>query len=106
LDRICGANHDLFSHTRAPRRRLPMDIIVREEENINLLEGKSSRKKKMGIALEKEVTLKSKILIHFIKGKISLTPMEVILIILENWNIWRAWSSWLGDKKMRIRSLH
>ncbi len=83
-----------------------MDIIVREEENINLLEGKSSRKKKMGIALEKEVTLKSKILIHFIKGKISLTPMEVILIILENWNIWRAWSSWLGDKKMRIRSLH
>ncbi len=58
-----------------------MGKIVREEENTNLLEGKSSRKKKMGIGLEKEVTLRSKILIHFIKGKISLTHVEVILII-------------------------
>jgi hypothetical protein len=29
-----------------------------------------------------EASIKSKILSHFIKGKISLTPMETILIIL------------------------
>jgi len=81
LDKICGASHDLFSHTKAPRRKLLMGTIAREEENTNLLEGKSSRKKKMRIGLEKEVTLRSKILIHFIKGKISLTLVEVILII-------------------------
>jgi hypothetical protein len=81
LIRICGANHDLFSHTRVPRRRLSMDTIVKKQKNINLLEGESSRKKKMGIGLKKEVTLRSKFLTHFIKGKISLTPMEAILII-------------------------
>jgi hypothetical protein len=36
----------------------------------------------MGIRLEKEVTLRLKILIHFIKGKISFTPVEAILTIL------------------------
>jgi hypothetical protein len=35
----------------------------------------------MGIGLEKEVTLRSKILTHFIKGKMSLKSMEAILII-------------------------
>lgn len=30
-----------------------------------------------------ESAIKSKILFHFIKGKISLTPMETIFIILE-----------------------
>jgi hypothetical protein len=81
MDRIYGANHDLFSHTRVPRRRLLMDTIARKQENTNLLEGESSKRKKMGIRLEKEATLRSKILTHFVKGKISLTPMEEILII-------------------------
>jgi hypothetical protein len=36
----------------------------------------------VGIGLEKESTIRSKILTHFIKGKISLTPMETILTIL------------------------
>jgi hypothetical protein len=36
----------------------------------------------VGIDLEKESTIRSKILTHFIKGKISLTPMETILTIL------------------------
>jgi hypothetical protein len=36
----------------------------------------------VGIGLEREVAIKSKILTHFIKSKIYLTPMETILIIL------------------------
>ncbi len=36
----------------------------------------------MSIGLEKDATIRFKILTHFIKGKISLTPMETILTIL------------------------
>ncbi len=35
----------------------------------------------MGICLEKESTIRFKILTHFIKGKISLTPIDTILTI-------------------------
>jgi hypothetical protein len=35
-----------------------------------------------GANLGSEAVVKSKILSHFIKGKISLTPMETILIII------------------------
>ncbi len=35
----------------------------------------------MGIGLEKEVVVRSKILTHIIKGKISFTPMETILTL-------------------------
>jgi hypothetical protein len=37
----------------------------------------------VGIGLEREVVVKSKILTHFIKSKISFTPMETILTIIE-----------------------
>jgi hypothetical protein len=36
----------------------------------------------LGIGLEKEFAIRSKILTHFIRGKTSLTPMETILTIL------------------------
>jgi hypothetical protein len=36
----------------------------------------------VGIGLEKDVSIRSKILTYFIKGKISLTAMETILTIL------------------------
>jgi hypothetical protein len=34
-----------------------------------------------GTGMSRETTVKSKILSHFIKGKISLIPMETILMI-------------------------
>ncbi len=34
LDRICGNNHDLFSHTIVPRRRLPLDTTTKELESV------------------------------------------------------------------------
>lgn len=72
----------IYFHILGFQKELPMDTIAREQENTNFLEGKSFRRKKMGIGLEKEVTLKLKFLIHFIKGKISFTPVELILTIL------------------------
>lgn len=36
LDWICGNNHDLFSHTRVPKRRLPLDMTTREPTSIEL----------------------------------------------------------------------
>jgi hypothetical protein len=85
LDRICGKNHDLFLHTRVPRRRAPMETIIRENGGVDVLEGDSSWRKDVGIGLEKEVVVRSKILTHTIKGKISFMPMETILMIPRDW---------------------
>jgi hypothetical protein len=41
-----------------------------------------AQREDVGIGLEKESIVKSKIMTHFIKSKISLTPMETILAIL------------------------
>jgi hypothetical protein len=80
LDQICGNNHDLFSHTMVPRRKLPLDMIVREPESVELPYKYLSRMKELEVGYE--ATIGSNSLIHFIKGKISLTLMETILIIL------------------------
>jgi len=40
-----------------------------------------AEKEQRGTNMGAEATMKSKILFHFIKGKISLTPKETILII-------------------------
>ncbi len=41
----------------------------------------SVKEEQKGANMGVEIVVKSKILSHFIKGKISLTPMETILII-------------------------
>jgi hypothetical protein len=79
LNKLCG-NESLFSYTRVPRRRTLVEIaperagpilkVIREE-----------------IGAGRDTSVRSKILSHFIKGKISLSPMETILMIpgeLEN----------------------
>jgi hypothetical protein len=59
-----------------------MEIVIRENGGVDVLEGNSSWRKDVGIGLEKEVVVKSKILTHIIKGKIYFMPMETILMIL------------------------
>jgi hypothetical protein len=79
LNKLCG-NESLFSYTRVPRRRTLVEVaperagpilkVIREE-----------------IGAGRDTSVRSKILSHFIKGKISLSPMETILMIpgeLEN----------------------
>ncbi len=82
LDKICGNNHDLFSHIKVPRRRIHVEANTRERKGTDVAKGDLVRRKDVGISLEKESIVKSKILTHFIMGKISLTPTEMILTIL------------------------
>ncbi len=74
LNKLCG-NENLFSHTRVPRRRVPVEVASGGAEPTPQAVGD-------GIGADRDATIRSKILSHFIKGKISLSPMETILMIL------------------------
>ncbi len=74
LDRLCG-NENLFSHTRVPRRRVPVEVAAGGAEPTPQTVGD-------GLGADRNAAVRSKILSHFIKGKISLSPMETILMIL------------------------
>jgi len=73
LNRLCG-NQEVFSYTRVPRRRMPIEVTL--TGNVPSLEVQGE-----GTGVGRETTVKSKILSHFIKGKISFSPMEIILMI-------------------------
>jgi hypothetical protein len=76
LNRVCGDDQHVFSRVRIPKRRLPIIVNPTEEQEELIAEDEQR-----GRNLESKAIVKSKILSHFIKGKISLTPMETILII-------------------------
>jgi hypothetical protein len=73
LNRLCG-DEKVFSYSRVPHRRMP--IKVAPTGNVPFLEivGEGTR-------VSRDTTVKSKILSHFIKGKISLSPMGTVLMI-------------------------
>jgi predicted aspartyl protease len=73
LDRLCGSEN-LFSHTRVPRRRVPVEVPAGGVEPTPQTMGD-------GLGADRDAVVRSKILLHFIKGKISLSPMETILMI-------------------------
>jgi hypothetical protein len=74
LDKLCG-NENIFSYTRLPRRRMPVEVVPGGDVPSPEAAGQ-------GTIVNRENFIRSKILSHFIKGKISLTPMETILMIL------------------------
>ncbi len=73
LNKLCGSEN-LFFYTRVPRRRMPVEVAptgtVPPPEAIV-----------EGAGVNQEEFVRSKILSHFIKGKISLTPMETVMMI-------------------------
>jgi len=73
LDKFCE-NENVFSHTRIPRRRQPVELPPATAELSTEAAGD-------GIGTNREQSIRSKILFHFIKGKISLTPMETVMMI-------------------------
>ncbi len=73
LDKLCG-NENLFSYTRVPRKRTPVDVAPGGVTPI--LEAERE-----GIGANWDASVRFKILSHFIKGKIPLSPMETILMI-------------------------
>ncbi len=74
LDKLCG-NENLFSYTRVPRRKTPVDVAPGGVAPIPKVE-------REGVGANRDTSVRSKILSHFIKGKIPLFPMETILMIL------------------------
>jgi hypothetical protein len=58
-----------------------MEANTKECEGTNVAKGDLVQKKDVGISLEKEYVVRSKILTHYIKGEIPCTPMETILTI-------------------------
>jgi hypothetical protein len=74
LNELCG-NENVFSHVRVPRRRLPVEMPpTNTVPSTDIAED--------SIGMNQEDSIKSKILSHFVKGKISLTPMETVMMIL------------------------
>jgi len=74
LNRLCG-NESVFSYTQMPRRRTLVDMAAGGIAPVPEAE-------REGTGISRDVSVKSKILSHFIKGKISLSPMETVLMIL------------------------
>jgi predicted aspartyl protease len=58
-----------------PRRRIPVDVALGGAVPTPEVVGE-------GVGVSWDISVRSKILSHFIKGKISLSPMETILMIL------------------------
>jgi hypothetical protein len=69
LNKLCGSEN-LFSYTWVPRRRMPVAATPAAPDAA--IEGAGANR---------EESVRSKILSHFIKGKISLTPMETVMMI-------------------------
>jgi len=73
LDKLCG-NENIFSYTRVPRRRMHVEVAPGGAVPSPEATGE-------GTTVNRDNSVKLKILSHFIKGKISLTPMGTVLMI-------------------------
>jgi predicted aspartyl protease len=78
LNRICGANHHLSSGNRIPKRKLLMQANE-VEEIVKQAKGTDVGDRTIEAILDSSA--RSKILLHFMKGRITLTPMETIMPI-------------------------
>jgi len=74
LNNLCRSEN-LFSYTRMPRRRIHVDVALGGVVPTLKVAGD-------GTSVSQDTLVKSKILAHFIKGKIFLSHMETIIIIL------------------------
>jgi len=73
LNKLCG-DENLFSYTRVLRRRVPVDVAPGGAMPTPKAVGD-------GVDASRDTSVRSKILTHFIKGKVSFSPMETILMI-------------------------
>ncbi len=73
LNKLCG-DENMFSYTRVPRRRVPVNVT----QGGAMLTPEAMGD---GTSASRGTSVRSKILAHFIKGKVSLSPMETILMI-------------------------
>ncbi len=71
INKLCG-NEKLFSYTRVRRRKTPVEVTPERAGPIP----EAARE-----GAGRDTSVRSKILSHFVKGKISFSPMETILMI-------------------------
>ncbi len=76
LNCVCGGDQHIFFEVRIPKRKLPIVANPTKEQEEVIAE-----EEQKGANMESKTVMKFKTFYHFIKGKISLTPMETILII-------------------------
>jgi hypothetical protein len=74
LNKLYG-NENLFSYTRMPRRKMLVDIAPKGVVSTSEAAGD-------GLGINQDTIVRSKILSHFIKKKISFSLMETIFMIL------------------------
>jgi hypothetical protein len=74
LNKLCGGQN-VFSYTRVLKRRMPVEVVP--SVTVQGLEVIGE-----GMGINRKASVKSKIVAHFIKGRISLSSMETILMIL------------------------
>ncbi len=77
LNKICNTNHDLLFGIKMPKKNLPIILSFARKIIEEMTNEENNETSNVGV----EVIVRFMILSHFIKGKISLTPMEIILII-------------------------
>ncbi len=63
LNKLCGSEN-IFSHTRVPRRRVPVEVATGGDVPTPQIVGD-------GLGVDRDVVVRSKILSHFIKGVIT-----------------------------------
>jgi len=72
LNKLCGAKHDVFTEAKILRRHILVEIA----------NGKMANDYEYGhVNLGRSSKTRSNISMHFIKRKISLSPMETVLVI-------------------------
>jgi predicted aspartyl protease len=99
LNRLCGTKHDIYFGTRILRRQVHV-----EAPDVEIIDDRKVRQ----MDIRRNSTFRSKVLNHFIKGKISLSLMETILVIsgeLESLEslVKLAWKKY--DEKMKSINL-
>jgi len=78
LNRICGANHHLKFGNKIPKKRLPVQANEAEGVVEQVERADAGNRTREAIF---DSSARSQILLHFMKGQISLTPMETIMKI-------------------------
>ncbi len=79
LNGLCGVNNNIFSRIRVPRKRNPMVTPKVDRDGRGPQEEDATTPRRFGNEISNS---KSKILTHFLKGKITFIPLETILTIL------------------------
>ncbi len=74
FDKICGDNHELFSHTMVPKQWVPMDTTIGETKNFNPTDEEAWWRREKTIGLEKIISNKIKDINPFHQGENILDP--------------------------------